>query len=77
MNAPIRLQGLSQTDQIPRDLKKGRRLTPIDALDLYGCFRLGARIWDLKRRGFSIHSERVEVSPGKHVARYRMLRAAS
>ena len=38
----------------------------------YGCFRLGARIWDLRRAGFSIGAEMIETVNGKRIARYRM-----
>jgi hypothetical protein len=29
-------------------------ITPMEALGVFHCFRLGARIWDLKQRGFKI-----------------------
>lgn len=64
----------SQASLILRDLRRGRRITPIDALKLYACFRLGARIFDLKKRGHPIQSERIEVKPGVRVARYSMRR---
>jgi hypothetical protein len=31
-------------------------ITPLDALS-FGCYRLGARIWDLRRDGHSIQTE--------------------
>lgn len=39
---------MSQTAKILSHLKEGRTLSPLQALDLYGCFRLGARIYDLR-----------------------------
>lgn len=45
---------LSQCDQILGYLKEGHSITPIDALNLFGCFRLAARIADLKKRGNEI-----------------------
>lgn len=60
----------SQALEILRALKKGERLTPMDALDRFGCLRLGARIWDLRKEGHTIHSETVEVGDGKRVSRY-------
>lgn len=68
---------MSQTNLILADLKKGRKLTPIDALRDHGVFRLGARIWDLRKRGHEIHSHLVDVGDGKKVAEYRLLKAAS
>lgn len=44
----------------------------MDALDLFGCFRLGARIADLKKMGYDIVTERVKVEGGKYVARYHL-----
>ena len=38
-------------------LEKGYPLTPMGALNLFGCFRLGARIWDLKKSGNKILSK--------------------
>ena len=48
---------MTQTNQILDHLKAHRTITPLDALRLYGCMRLGARIWDLRRLGFKIRSE--------------------
>jgi Helix-turn-helix domain len=56
----------SQIDQILDALKAGDILTPIDALNRFGCFRLGARIDDLKKLGYDI--ENLEKSG--HHARY-------
>lgn len=44
----------SQVNLIEQHLKSGKPITPIEALNLYGCFRLGARIWDLKSKGLNI-----------------------
>jgi hypothetical protein len=62
----------TQADQILAHLKSGGTITPLEALDKFGCFRLGARIFDLKRDGHDIQKELVEVGDGKRVARYRM-----
>ena len=62
--------GASQAQRILEALQSGRRLTPIDALREFNCFRLGGRIWDLKKQGHPIESEWVEVRTGKRVKRY-------
>lgn len=62
----------SQAKRILEYLKAGNGITPIDALDLFGCFRLGARIADLKKMGYDIVTERVKVEGGKYVARYHL-----
>lgn len=60
---------LSQDEQILNYLWEGNTLTPLEALDKFGCFRLGARIWELRQSGEPIVSELIEVN-GKHVAQY-------
>jgi hypothetical protein len=49
----------TQTELVLRYMREVGPITPIDALREFGCFRLGARIHDLKRRGYSIESRRV------------------
>lgn len=63
----------TQNAQILAHLKTGKSITPLDALKLYGCFRLGARIFELRQDGHNIHSERVPVGPGKLVASYTLV----
>ena len=44
----------SHKSLILEHLQSGRTLTPLAALNLFGCFRLGARIWDLRKAGYKI-----------------------
>ena len=37
---------MTQTEMILNHLKTKGRITPLEALNLYGCFRLGARVYD-------------------------------
>jgi len=60
-----------QTANILHYLQSGHSITPLEALDKFGCFRLGARCWDLRKAGYAIKSEMVEIN-GKHVARYSL-----
>lgn len=62
----------SQSGQILLHLKAGKTITPLDALKLFGCFRLGARIFDLREHGFNIKSEPLHEN-GKHFAKYRLI----
>jgi hypothetical protein len=65
----------TQGDMILAHLKKHRAITPLEALHLYGCFRLGARILELRQAGHAILTEIVQVtgkSGIKHVAQYRL-----
>ena len=63
---------MTQTQQILQHLKQGNTLTPIEALNLFGCFRLGARIYDLKDMGYNIETEMVTQNR-KTFARYRLI----
>ena len=65
---------MNQCDAILRELRKGP-LTPMDALSKLGCFRLAARIYDLRERGHVIHTVEWPVSD-KRVARYHLVREA-
>ena len=62
----------SQKADILRALVSGQTLTPLDALELFGCLRLGARIWDLRQEGHRITSRLVQTETGKHVAEYAL-----
>ena len=46
----------TQRDQILAALKQGDTLTPIDALRRFGCFRLAARINELRDEGVQINT---------------------
>lgn len=62
----------TQANAILHVLQDGNGITPMDALELCGCFRLSARIADLKKRGYEIITEKVKVDGGKYVARYHL-----
>lgn len=47
---------MSQLDAILKHLKEYGSITPYEALQEYGCFRLGARIWDLRDLGYEINT---------------------
>ena len=51
-------------------------MTPLEAFDLFGCLRLGARIWDLKQEGYEIEAGSLDVGHGKHVAVYSLKQEA-
>jgi rare lipoprotein A len=59
----------TQNEQIKAYLSKGKSITPIDALTKFGCFRLAARISDLRKNGLKIVTKNVTVS-GKTFASY-------
>ena len=63
----------SQADMIALYLQSGHELTPMQALEMFGCFRLAARIKDLRSRGYSIETLDREAN-GKRFAAYRISR---
>ena len=66
---------MSKKENLLKWLKR-EPITPAQALAHLGCFRLAARIGELKNEGHDIKSEIVEVVGGKHVARYSLVRKA-
>jgi pyruvate-formate lyase-activating enzyme len=52
---------MTQNDMILNHLRTNGSITPLQALDLYGIMRLGARIYDLRRQGEQIYRELVAV----------------
>lgn len=63
---------MTQAEQILAALKGGRAITPLEALNEWGCFRLAARVGELREQGHAIAVERLRLPTGKHVARYFM-----
>jgi len=55
--------------QIQKYLMSGKSITPLQALNKYGCFRLAAAIHKLRKNGMSIKTEYVTQN-GKTLAKY-------
>lgn len=65
---------MTQNADVLNHLRKYKSITPIQALRLYNCFRLGARIYDIRRKGNLIN---MTLTKGrKHYAVYTLLKAA-
>lgn len=62
----------SQCDEILRALETGRGITPADALAEFRCFRLAARVHDLRRSGHNIVTMPIKAQ-GKRWAMYFLL----
>jgi len=62
----------TQNEAILAWLETGSGITPLDALQRFGCFRLGARIFELRRMGWEIDSTMVKTVTGKRIALYKM-----
>jgi len=61
---------MSQNKQIADYLNKGKKLTPIDALNKFGCLRLAARIADLRNEGMNIVTNTIKLENKKQIAQY-------
>ena len=62
---------LSQCERILTHLQSGKTINQLQALNLYNCLRLSARIYDLKQAGFDIDSRLVHEN-GAQYAEYSM-----
>lgn len=51
---------MTQTQRILIYLKTGKSLTPLEALQKFGCLRLAARISDLRSQGHTIWTDYVQ-----------------
>ena len=60
----------SQASQIAAYMMQGNKITPLEALDIFGSLRLSAVIFVLRERGYKIQVERVKTNTGKWVAQY-------
>jgi len=66
-NKPI---GSKQCQQVLSHLQSGKPITALEALRLYGIFRLASRIHDLKKVGLQIQSRDIVTEGGKKIAQY-------
>ena len=62
---------MTQNQQIKSYLEKGKAITPIQALNKFGCFRLAARINDLRKDGLNI-ATKIVTKEGKTFASYKL-----
>jgi len=64
----------SQNKMLLNHLMRGWTVTPIDAMELFGILRLGARIWDLRKKGYSITTTLVK-DGNKRYASYKLIKS--
>lgn len=63
---------MTQKQIILDQLMKGRTVTPLEALELAGSFRLSERIRELEREGYAIEKGWVKTHSGARVRTYRL-----
>jgi hypothetical protein len=63
---------MTQNESILKHLQSGKEITALEALSLYGCFRLASRINQLKANDnpHNIQSRTIDLSNGKKVSQY-------
>ena len=69
-NNPNRESSESQCAKIRYWLESGNTLTSIEALQMFGCFRLASRIHDLREQGLNIGTKKIITATGKRVTQY-------
>ena len=63
---------MSQTKDILNWLQTGASLDAMQALTEFGCFRLAARIKDIREMGVPVRTTSVKTPNGKSVAQYSL-----
>lgn len=64
---------MTQIQEIFNYLNQGNSISPLEALEKFGCFRLSGRIYDLRQQGYNIQMTMVK-NNGKRFASYRLIR---
>lgn len=66
------MKKLSQKQRILSYLKKGKTLTPLGALNMFKCFRLASRVYELRADGYDIKKS-TTLARGKRYASYKLV----
>ena len=66
-----------QARKVLRHLEKYRSITPLEALGVYGIFRLAARVYELRREGFNVVTTMFRDENEKPYAKYVLARAVN
>lgn len=66
-------QRIPQHKQVLGFLRLHGSITPLDAIRHLKCYRLGARIHELKRDGIRITSELIKSKNDKHFSKYTLI----
>ena len=62
----------TQTQNILEYMQNGNSITSLEALNLFGCLRLSARIHNIKQSGYVVITKVKAVNGHKHVAEYSL-----
>lgn len=62
---------MTQMEQIKQHLEEGKSITPLEALRMFGCFRLSAIIFNLRYKPYEMDIKVKMIQQGKkHFAQY-------
>ena len=64
----------NQTTKILLYLKEGNKITGMDALKLFNCWRLGARIFNIRAMGFNVKTDLITTENGKVIGQYSLIK---
>ena len=62
----------TQNKAILAHLKQGKTITALEALNRFNCFRLAARIYDLKEAGHQVQKRTIELEGDKRISEYSL-----
>ena len=62
----------SQKTRILLYMKAGNKITGMEALNLFDCWRLPARIGEIKKMGFDVNMELITTNTKKVIGEYSM-----
>ena len=64
---------MTQCKMIRAWLESGKKLTSLEALEMFGCMRLASRIHDLRKQGMDIKALRIVTPSKKWVTQYSIV----
>lgn len=64
---------MNQAQKVLTHLQNSDHLTPLEALGLYGIYRLAARIHDLRSAGYRISNQVGQDGTGRPYSRYQLV----
>ena len=63
---------MSQNEKILNHLRSGAHITPLEAMGLFGVYRLAARIFELRNQGHNIVTDVKADGTGRTYSRYSL-----
>lgn len=61
-----------QAQRVLKHLKKHKTITPLEAIGVYGIYRLGARVYELRQAGIKVLTKYMRDEMKRPYARYSL-----